>query len=121
TNLARSSLAFWSLRRILGGAKSSVLVNLFTICPPMRPVASRPRPNSVPDHGHLMACFTVFRLGRQNKNNACGAKKPRLGGQFLEERRRRRQRGNSETGGTGDLVYDVHRRGRSPLGKDQAR
>jgi len=66
TNLARSSLAFWSLRRILGGAKTSVLVNLFTICPPMRPVASRPRPNSVPDHGHLMACFTD--LGKRSRN-----------------------------------------------------
>src|SRR6266446_5211535 len=33
TNLARSSLALWSLRRIPGGAKSSVLVNLFMICP----------------------------------------------------------------------------------------
>ena len=56
TNLARSSLALWSLRRIPGGAKSSVLVNLFMICPPCRPVANRPTnqipvPRSRPSHG----------------------------------------------------------------------
>lgn len=44
TNLARSSLAFWSLRRIPGGAKSSALVNLFMNLPPGRLVASRSRP-----------------------------------------------------------------------------
>jgi hypothetical protein len=53
TNLARSSLAFWSLRRIPSGAKSSsVLVNLFTICLPMRPVAS--------DHDQILSLITAI-------------------------------------------------------------
>jgi hypothetical protein len=60
TNLARSSLAFWSLRRILGGAKSSVLVNLFTICPPVgRWLADHDQILPL-DDGHLMAPGSHF-------------------------------------------------------------
>ena len=57
TNLARSSLAL-VLRALFGGAKSCALVNLFMIA---LLVASRRRPNSAPDHGHLMACLTDMR------------------------------------------------------------
>src|SRR5262249_9635535 len=54
TNLARSSLAL-VLPALFGAAKSCVLVNLFTICPRLSVVASRQRPDSTSDHGHLMA------------------------------------------------------------------
>ena len=54
TNLARSSLAL-VLPALFGAAKSCTLVNLFTICPRLSVVASRQRPDSTSDHGHLMA------------------------------------------------------------------
>jgi hypothetical protein len=53
TNLARSSLAL-VLTALFGAAKSCALVNLFMICPRWS-IASRRRPDSASDHGHLMA------------------------------------------------------------------
>src|SRR5215471_17112638 len=53
TNLARASLAL-VLRVIFGAPKSCALVNLFMICPQWS-AGGRPRRNSAPDHGHLMA------------------------------------------------------------------
>jgi hypothetical protein len=55
TNFARSNQS-WVLRALFAGAKSCALVNLFMICPQMVGWwLSRPRRNSAPDHGHLMA------------------------------------------------------------------
>ena len=56
SSLARSnqSLVLRVLRVLFGGPKSSALVNIFMICPRWS-VASPPRPNYAPDHGHLMA------------------------------------------------------------------
>jgi hypothetical protein len=60
TNLARSSLAFWSLRRIPGGAKSSVLVDLFTICPRSAGGLADHDQILPLDDGHLMAQGSHF-------------------------------------------------------------
>jgi len=64
TNLARSSLA-WVLSALFGAAKSCALVNLFMICPRLSVVASRQRPDSTSDHGHLMASVHTVSRGRQ--------------------------------------------------------
>src|SRR5262249_55815035 len=74
-DLARASLAL-VLRAVFGGAKSCAIVNVFMICPNGRLVVSRTRPNSVPDHGHLMARLTApIRYRRPRKP----AVKPRGG------------------------------------------
>ena len=59
-SLARASLAL-VLRALFGAPKSCALVNLFMIRPQWSAGSSRARPNSVSDHGHLMACLALTR------------------------------------------------------------
>jgi hypothetical protein len=54
TNLARSNQSLVLRGPRWPGAKSCTLVNFFIICPQWS-MASPPRPNYAPDHGHLMA------------------------------------------------------------------
>jgi len=71
-NLARASLAL-VLRALFGAPKSCALLKLCMVCPHGRLVASRARPNSVPDHGHLMARLrqaTPRAAGHHRKNGS---------------------------------------------------